>query len=192
MPSTNPHCALPEQHQRDLMDLAWASIRRGLSDNRPAPVDVESLPEALKERRACFVTLEKHGQLRGCIGSLQAIRPLALDVAANAYAAAFRDPRFPGLTEDELPQLEIHLSLLTPPEPVDCSSEQDLLRRIRAGVDGLILEDGERRGTFLPSVWEQLPDPVMFLQHLKRKAGFPADYWSTSLRVYRYRAETIP
>lgn len=192
MSSTNPNCALAEPDQRYLLDLALASIRHGLTHGRPVPVDPESIPAALRELRATFVTLEKQGQLRGCIGSLQATRPLALDVAANAYAAAFHDPRFPALTQDELPQLAIHLSLLTQPETVLCDSEQDLLNQLRPAVDGLILEDGGRRGTFLPSVWEQLPDPLAFLQHLKRKAGFPCDYWSSSLRVYRYRTETIP
>ncbi|NJD05116.1 MAG: AmmeMemoRadiSam system protein A [Methylococcaceae bacterium] len=192
MPSTNPHCELADEDQRFLQELALASIRHGLTEHRPVTVDLATVAPALRQPRACFVTLETQGQLRGCIGSLQAVRPLALDVAANAYAAAFRDPRFPELSEDELPQLELHLSLLTVPEPVACASEEELLKLLRPGIDGLILEDGGRRGTFLPSVWEQLPDAAVFLQHLKRKAGFPSDYWSPSLKVYRYRTETIP
>jgi AmmeMemoRadiSam system protein A len=173
------------------MDLAWASIRHGLQHDRPLPVDLAGLPPELKRKRATFVTLQHHGRLRGCIGMLEATRPLAEDIACNAYAAAFQDPRFPPLRQSECEGLEIHLSLLTPPEPMAFHCEQDLLDQLQPGVDGLILAEGSRRGTFLPSVWEQLPTRQDFWEHLKLKAGLPAGYWSDTLKVWRYRAEMI-
>ena len=141
--------------------------------------------------RATFVTLNKFGELRGCIGHLEAIQPLIADVAENAFNAAFRDPRFQPVTASEFGDLEVHISVLSPPEPMVFTSEADLLRQIRPGIDGLILEDGAYRGTFLPSVWEQLPDPAQFLAHLKMKAGLPPNYWSDTLKVSRYTTESF-
>ncbi|MDK2857695.1 MAG: uncharacterized protein PWQ89_814 [Verrucomicrobiota bacterium] len=152
----------------------------------------EELPEELKEKRATFVTLTIGGRLRGCIGTLEAVRPLAEDVAANARSAAFDDPRFPPLTKAEFEKLEIHISVLSPPEEINFSSEEDLLSKIRPGIDGLILQDGFRRGTFLPSVWDELPDKRDFWEHLKLKAGLPADHWSDTVRVFRYTTEYFP
>lgn len=143
------------------------------------------------DKRATFVTLEIGGQLRGCIGMLEAHRPLANDVAENAFSAAFRDPRFPPLSDVEFDDLEISISVLSPPEEMSFSSEKDLLDQIRPGIDGLILEEGFRKGTFLPSVWEQLSEKEAFLEHLKQKAGLPPGYWSDTLRVFRYTAEYI-
>jgi len=180
-----------QQQKQLLLDLAKSSILHGLQSGKPLAVDPSALPPELLEPRATFVTLHKDYELRGCIGTLKAVRPLAEDIAENAFAAAFRDYRFPPLTADEFEQLEIHLSILTPPEPITFGSEEDLLRQLRPGVDGLIIEEGARRGTFLPSVWEQLPDAEQFLRHLKQKAGLPADYWSDTVRVYRYQAERI-
>lgn len=174
-----------------LLDLARDSIRFGLRHGKPIPVELDHLLWELTVKRATFVTLEKNDQLRGCIGSLAALRPLALDIAANAYGAAFRDPRFPPVTHDEVAELEIHLSLLTEPEPIVFESEADLLEQLRPGEDGVILEDGVLRGTFLPSVWEVLPEPVDFLRQLKRKAGLPAQHWSNTLQFFRYRVELI-
>lgn len=139
--------------------------------------------------RASFVTLEIDGHLRGCIGMLEACRPLAEDVAKNAIAAAFHDPRFPPLTYKEFESIEIHISVLSPPEEIYFTSEADLLAQIRPGIDGLILEEGVRPGTFLPSVWEELPDKTQFFAHLKLKAGLSGLYWSDTLRVFRYTAE---
>lgn len=189
--SETPACTLPKADQRYLLDLARTSIRHGLRNRRPASPNLGALPRHLTVERATFVTLEKHGRLRGCVGSLEAARPLVTDIAVNAYAAAFRDPRFPPVEEDEFGALDIHLSLLTPPEPLNFSSEEDLLAQLRPGEDGLILEEEIRRGTFLPAVWDTLPEPREFLRHLKQKAGFSADYWSPRLRVARYRAEVI-
>ncbi|MBI9019809.1 MAG: AmmeMemoRadiSam system protein A [Verrucomicrobia bacterium] len=149
------------------------------------------LPAELMEQRATFVTLTSDGNLRGCIGMLEACRPLAEDVAENAVAAAFHDPRFPPLSRDEFDDLQISISVLSPPGEMSFSSEADLLSQVRPGVDGLILQEGVRRGTFLPSVWEELPEKEMFFEHLKLKAGLPAGYWSETLRVFRYTTEYI-
>ncbi len=183
--------SLNEINQQRLMAIAKHSIDNGLTTGRPLSIELADFPEELTEHRASFVTLEKNHQLRGCIGMLEAVRPLVKDIAENAFSAAFRDPRFPPLSRDEFKDIEIHLSLLTVPERLLFTSEQDLINQLQPAVDGLILEETYHRGTFLPSVWEQLPDPKTFLRHLKQKAGLPADYWSDNIRVYRYRTEVI-
>jgi uncharacterized protein len=183
--------SLNKEHQQRLLDLAKSSIQHGLQTGQPLKINLADFPAELTEHRATFVTLQKHHQLRGCIGMLEAVRPMAEDIAENAFLAAFRDPRFPPLADDEFDELEIHLSILTPAEPVSFTSEQDLITQLQPGIDGLILEEGHRRGTFLPSVWEQLPEPEQFLRHLKQKAGFAPDFWSEDIRIYRYRAEMI-
>ena len=147
------------------------------------------VPERLWQQGAAFVTLTLHGKLRGCIGHLQAKQPLVEDVVENARHAAFEDPRFAPLHETEFAALEVSLSILSTPQPMSFSSEQDLLRQIRPGVDGLILKDGQKQGTFLPSVWESLPDAADFLRQLKLKSGLPSDYWSDSLAVLRYTTQ---
>lgn len=185
-----PHGFAPEA-AATLIRLARDSIRHGLAQGVPLPVDLDGLPKELSEPRASFVTLLLNGQLRGCIGSLEAVHPLALDVAHNAFAAAFRDPRFPPVAERELRRLELHLSILTPAVPLVFSSEADLLAQLVPFEDGLILAEGRRRGTFLPSVWESLPDPAEFLAHLKQKAGLARNYWSSGIEVRRYRTEVI-
>ncbi|NVZ07865.1 AmmeMemoRadiSam system protein A [Allochromatium humboldtianum] len=174
-----------------LLDIAARSIAHGLEHQRPLDLDPAEYPEPLRAIRATFVTLERHADLRGCIGVLDAFRPLVTDVAQNAFAAAFEDPRFPPLRAAEYPELTLKLSVLTPAEPLSFGSEAELLAQIRPGVDGLILSDRGRRGTFLPSVWEQLPDPRDFLEHLKRKAGLPMGHWSDSLHIARYATESF-
>jgi len=183
--------SLNKEQQLRLLDLAKSSIQHGLQTGRPLKINLTDFPAELTERRATFVTLHKHHQLRGCIGMLEAVRPLVEDIAENAFLAAFRDPRFPPLAADEFGELDIHLSILTPAEPVSFTSEQDLITQLQPGIDGLILEEGRRRGTFLPSVWEQLPEPQQFLRHLKQKAGLSPDYWSENIRISRYRTEMI-
>lgn len=140
----------------------------------------------LSRPAATFVTLTQNGELRGCIGSLEALRPLATDVAENAVAAAFRDPRFAPLTRNELARTRIEVSLLEPPEPLSFIDEADARSRLRPGLDGLILTHGKRRATFLPQVWETLPDPERFLAQLKLKAGLPAHYWDEEISLARY------
>jgi AmmeMemoRadiSam system protein A len=207
--------SLNKEHQQRLLDLAKSSIELGFQTGRQLTVNLADFPVELTEYRATFVTLHKHHQLRGCIGVLEAIRPLAEDIAENAFLAAYKDPRFPPLVDDEFGELEIHLSILTPAEPVSFTSEQDLITQLQPGIDGLILEEtviydiadkreqlppridglilekNRRRGTFLPSVWEQLPEPKQFLRHLKQKAGLAPDYWSENIKIYRYRTEMI-
>jgi AmmeMemoRadiSam system protein A len=183
--------SLSSTQRRFLLALAKSSIEYGAVHGRPIPVEPAALGPELTAKRATFVTLGMMGKLRGCIGTLQTVRSLAEDIAHNAYAAAFRDPRFSPVEKRDIDRLDIHLSVLTPAEPLSFTSEDDLLRQLIPTEDGLILEDGPRRGTFLPAVWESLPSPAAFLQHLKLKAGLPRDYWSDSIKVYRYRTEAI-
>ncbi len=190
-PTPLPDTTLNSTLRQTLLETAIASIRHGLEHGSPLKPVLDEQPAELQLERATFVTLNLQGQLRGCIGHLEAIQPLITDVAENAFAAAFRDPRFPPLSQPELQGLEIHLSILTPSQPLEFSSEDELIAQLRPGVDGLILEEKGQRGTFLPAVWESLPEPTSFLSHLKMKAGLPADYWSPSLRVYRYTTESF-
>jgi AmmeMemoRadiSam system protein A len=148
---------------------------------QPAKVDKD-------EPGASFVTLTLHKNLRGCIGSLETRRPLIVDVWQNAYNAAFRDPRFPPLTQEELGDVQIEISVLTPALRLEVDNEQDLLAKIRPGIDGLTLKDGHYRATFLPLVWDTLPKARDFLLHLKRKAGLADDYWSNSIQFATYQA----
>jgi hypothetical protein len=138
---------------------------------------------------ASFVTLRLEGELRGCIGSVQARRGLGDDVASNARAAAYRDPRFPPVSRDEWPRLQVEVSLLSPREPMTASSEDDALAQLRRGVDGIYLEYGEHSATFLPQVWSSLPEPREFLEALRRKAGLPARFWHPEVRLSRYTVE---
>ena len=174
-----------------LLRIARESIVHGLHHGRPLDTDADCYPPALRVPRASFVTLETGDELRGCIGTLEARRSLVEDVAGNAFSAAFRDPRFPPLHADELARLDIHISVLGPPQPIAFDSEGDLIAQLRPGADGLILSAPGHRGTFLPSVWESLPQPEEFLRQLKRKAGLPANYWSRDIAVERYSAETF-
>ena len=175
-----------------LLAIARASIRHGLEHGSPLRVDPDRFSPRLREPGACFVTLRRSGRLRGCVGSLDATRSLVEDVAHNAFASAFRDSRFEPLTEEEeRAGLDVHLSILTPPEPLACRSEAELLSKLQPGIDGLILQDGPHRATFLPSVWESLTEPKKFLAELKRKAGLSEDHWSEAIRFQRYRAESV-
>ncbi|MBN2689692.1 MAG: AmmeMemoRadiSam system protein A [Gammaproteobacteria bacterium] len=180
-----------QNEKKTLLDLAKKSIQNGLTTQKPLVINTKEFPTKLQEFAACFVTLQINHQLRGCIGSLTAFRPLVEDVTNNAFAAAFSDPRFPPLGKEEFSELEIHISILSKPEPMQFGSEEDLLSQLQPGIDGLILSDRGYRGTFLPSVWEQLPTPELFLQHLKLKAGLPEDYWSDTIKIERYEAELL-
>lgn len=180
-----------KDHQQILLDIAHQSIDYGLKHGVPLPIDLYDYETELTKKRATFVTLKYNNELRGCIGMLEAIRPLITDVSENAYSAAFRDNRFAPMTQKEAQDLSISISVLSPPEPILFISEKDLLKKIRPGVDGLILKDGYHRGTFLPSVWEQVDSPQEFLKHLKLKAGLPPNHWSDSIEIERYTAEYI-
>jgi hypothetical protein len=188
MPS--PEAELSPEERAALLELARAAVRAAF-DGRTLRLDPANLPPRLAAPGAAFVTLERHGELRGCIGSLERRRPLAEDVCENACAAAFRDPRFEPLGRAELGDLEIHLSILGPLEPFPVASEAAALAALEPGVDGLVLEAGFHRATFLPAVWEKLPDPRDFLAHLKRKAGLSPHYWSADLRLFRYRVDAF-
>jgi uncharacterized protein, PH0010 family len=172
--------------------VARASIAHGLRHNKALAIKPENYPLKLQEQRACFVTLTLHGKLRGCIGSLQPHCPLVVDVARNAYAAAFRDLRFLPLRPEEFENLAIRLSLLSNLETMTFLSEQDLVDQLRPGWDGVVLEEGNYRGTFLPAVWESISDRWEFLRQLKKKAGLPPDYWSDTVRIQRYWTESAP
>jgi AmmeMemoRadiSam system protein A len=180
---------LDDDERRVLRSIAFESIRRGLEEGRALDPDLDAFPEVLLEWGAAFVTLEIDGGLRGCVGSFEPRYPLVQDVARNAYAAAFLDHRFTPLTETELPRLDLHISLLSPLEPLPAGSREDLLARLRPGIDGLLLEDPPHRAIFLPQVWESLPDPVDFFGELLLKAGLSRRHWSDNLRFYRYSVE---
>lgn len=170
-----------------LLKLARSSIDEALHGNT-LELDPNDYPAHLMFPGAAFVSLHKHGNLRGCIGSLAAHQALALDVMHNSVKAAFDDPRFPPLTLEELPELDIEISVLTKPELLRCSDEADCLQQLRPGIDGLVIQSGARRATFLPLVWRSLSDPEVFLKHLKQKAGLPVETWPADMQVWRYEA----
>jgi AmmeMemoRadiSam system protein B/AmmeMemoRadiSam system protein A len=175
-----------------LLDLARRSILSGLDTGRAPDLALDAaMPPLLTAPGAAFVTLRRHGALRGCIGSAAAYRPLAVDVTQHAFNAAFRDPRFPRLEWLELPGLELSVSVLTPPVPMQFASEADLLHQLRPGIDGLIIEDADRRALFLPGVWEEVPDARQFLSLLKLKAGLSEAHFSPTLRAQRFRSIEI-
>ncbi|MDH3211399.1 MAG: AmmeMemoRadiSam system protein A [Myxococcales bacterium] len=172
-----------------LLLVAHASVDHGLRTGRPLEVEPRDYDPELRTPRATFVTLHLEEKLRGCTGSLEAVNPLVVDVAQSAHRSAFADPRFPPVEANELPRLSFHISLLSPLAPLPATSEAELRASLRPGIDGLVLREGARSGTFLPSVWESLPSPLRFLEELKRKAGLPVDYWSPTLRFERYTVE---
>jgi AmmeMemoRadiSam system protein A len=166
-----------------LIAIARATISSALGE--PVSKASEDFPW-LQELGACFVTLTKNQQLRGCIGTLEAYRPLLVDVKSNAYAAAFRDPRFSPLTAEELPHTSIEISLLSPMQAMEFSSEKDALAQLKPNIDGVVFEYGHYRSTFLPQVWEQLPDAAVFMARLKHKAGLQPEFWDKEVKLYRY------
>ena len=172
--------------QQQLLQLARASISHQLRHTTELPVQDDDYPPHLRELRACFVTLKMGTQLRGCIGGMVPTQPLVIEVAARACDAAFHDPRFTPVQANEFDQLTIHISVLNPMEPVAFTNREDLLHQLRPGIDGLLIEDGPYHGTFLPAVWESLPNRENFLKQLMLKAGLPSDYWSSTLRIHRY------
>lgn len=166
-----------------LIPIARAAISNALG--KPYTATNEDLPW-LQEKGASFVTLTQNQRLRGCIGTLEAHRPLLIDVRANAQAAAFRDPRFSPLTVHELDSTEIEISLLSAMQPLVFSGEQEALAQLQPGADGVLFEFGRYRSTFLPQVWEQLPDVDVFMAHLKHKAGLQPGFWDEEVKLYRY------
>jgi len=175
----------------DLGSAVLALARSAIADKLGlnTPLDAMSHPR-LDERSATFVTLKQAGGLRGCVGSLQAVRALRDDVRANAVAAAFRDPRFAPLEASEFATTSLEVSLLSAEERIEVASEKELLAQLRPGVDGVILEYGGHRATLLPQVWQNVSDPRDFLAALKLKAGLPEDFWSEDMLLRRYAAIT--
>jgi AmmeMemoRadiSam system protein A len=171
--------------------IASDSIRARLSTGHSLTIATADYPPELAEQGASFITLKRNGDLRGCIGTPQAYRPLIIDVAENAGASAFEDPRFPQLTNSELTGLDISISVLTAPEPFTTTSHADLLANLRPGRDGIILRDGGSGALFLPQVWEMCPTPAEFITQLNRKAGWPDQYWSSTLQTWRFEALSV-
>jgi AmmeMemoRadiSam system protein A len=187
--TTEPGLALEEQQA--LLEVARSSIEHGLRHFRPLPVQAAAHSERLRREAASFVTLKLRGRLRGCVGALEPRYPLVIDVAESAFGAAFRDPRFDALGPSELEALEVSISVLSPLERLDVTSEAALVETLRPGLDGLLLREAGRQGTFLPAVWADLEDPRKFVREVKRKAGLPDDYWSSTLEVCRYSVESF-
>ena len=176
--------------QGALLQVAKEAINAGLQGLRVPALRPEDYAESLRAIRSTFVTLRIGGRLRGCVGGLDAKHPLVLDVHHHAYAAAFSDPRFPPLTAPEYPQLDVHISVLSPYAPLPFEDEAELLAKLRPGIDGLVIALGDRRATFLPAVWESLAEPEVFVTHLKKKARIPADVrW---YQAWRYTTDAIP
>ena len=173
------------QRGATLLTLARNAIAEALGVRQQACADATWL----NVPGACFVTLTQNGELRGCIGSLEASRPLRADVEANARAAAFRDPRFPPLTLQDYQTVHVEVSVLSPAVPLRFDSEQHALAQLRPGIDGIVLEYGRLRSTFLPQVWEQLAKPHTFMAYLKQKAGLSADFWHVDMKLSRYSVE---
>ncbi len=179
------------EQKKTLLDLAGMAIRHGLDHGCPMTVPPSRDP-LLTQPGCCFVTLHRRGQLRGCIGTLEPKRLLIDDVAHNAWAAAFRDPRFPPLTGVEWSDTQLSISVLGPKEPLARGNRQELLAQVHPGQDGLVIEaPSGQSATFLPTVWTQLPDPEDFLDHLKLKAGLPANFDERQLAAWRYQVEEL-
>jgi AmmeMemoRadiSam system protein A len=178
------------EEQKTLLRVAREAMECAVKGERLPPLDPSTLSSNLREQGASFVTLTIRGQLRGCIGALEAYQPLAEDVREHAIAAALQDPRFPQVGKDELRRIQIEVSRLTRPIPLEYKDAKDLLSKLRPHVDGVILRDGFHRATFLPQVWEKIPNPPEFLANLCYKMGASRDLWQTRhLDVFVYQVE---
>lgn len=181
---------LSQEERSILLKLARQAIESAVCGGPAPQIDLSQLPEALQAPGASFVTLTKHGELRGCLGTLEARRPLVLDVCDHAVAAALSDYRFPPVTPEEVPELEIEISRLTPPRELNYQHPDELLSSLVPGRDGVVISDGNNRATFLPQVWEKIPDKEQFLSYLCRKMGANAGLWRMKkLRVLTYQVE---
>jgi hypothetical protein len=182
---------LLRRHGAALLQAAGRAIEFGLEHGRAPKVSLGELPPELRQQRATFVTLTRDNRLRGCVGALSPRRPLIADATANGYAAAFRDPRFPALTRGEYDQTSLSLTLLGQASELSFADEADLLNQLVPQRDGLIIADQGKRAVFLPQVWRNLPDPAAFLRELKLKAGWTAEYWSPTLKAWRFSALSV-
>lgn len=184
-------CLSPEEKSL-LLQLARQAIETAVCGLPLEPLDLQTLPESLREYGVAFVTLTLQGALRGCVGALVPYQPLAEDVREHAVAAALNDPRFPPVTLDELPNLKIEVSRILKPREFPYECPEDLLAGLRPGVDGVILREGFRQATFLPQVWEKIPEPALFLSYLCEKMGADPFLWQRrKLQVSVYQVETI-
>jgi AmmeMemoRadiSam system protein A len=181
---------LTEAEKQTLLHLAREAMECAVRGKSLPPLNIRSLTPLLHADGASFVTLTIDDDLRGCIGALEAYQPLAEDVREHAISAALHDPRFPPVRENELSRIKLEVSRLTAPHLLEYSSSEDLLKKLNPHVDGVILKDNFRRATFLPQVWEKIPDPAEFLSHLCQKMGVRADTWrGAKLQVYIYQVE---
>jgi AmmeMemoRadiSam system protein A len=181
---------LTVEEKQTLLHAAREALQYGVRRQALPALDLKSMPPRLRIDGASFVTLTIHGELRGCIGALEPYQPLVQDVREHAVAAALEDPRFPPVSPEELDQIEIELSRLTAPQMLEYTDAEDLCARLRPGVDGVILRDGYRRATFLPQVWEKIPDKAEFLENLCYKMGAAPDTWRVKhLEVLTYQVE---
>jgi len=181
---------LTNEEKQVLLRLARSAIERAVRGEEPPPIKAAELTPRLRETAASFVTLTIEGDLRGCIGALEPSMPLIEDVREHAAAAALDDPRFMPVRPDELERIEIEVSRLTLPVALDYADAADLLNKLRPGIDGVILREGRRRATFLPQVWEKLPDKAAFLDQLCAKMGAAPDAWrQRHLEVLTYQVE---
>ncbi len=181
-----------ERYGTDLMKLVVRTVQFGLAKDKPPSIALHTFAKELQMPRATFVTLEREGSLRGCIGSLVASKSLVEDVVDNAFRAAFRDPRYPKLEKNERKGLGLSISVLTPMSPVSFTDEASFARQIRPGLDGLLIQEGSNRAVFLPQVWQQLQQTSDFVAQLKLKAGLPEDYWSDSIKTWRFTVQRVP
>jgi AmmeMemoRadiSam system protein A len=181
---------LTDSEKQTLLRLAREAMECGVRRQTLPPLDKASLTPHLLEQGASFVTLTIDGDLRGCIGALEAYQPLVDDVREHAVAAALEDPRFRPVGEGELDRIRLEVSRLTQPRPLEYSNSEDLIAKLRPHVDGVILKGDFRRATFLPQVWEKIPDPEEFLDHLCAKMGARSNLWrNTKLQVEIYQVE---
>jgi hypothetical protein len=180
---------LSSVERQQLVHLVRNAILAQLDQRGNFEIKLNQYHGTLRQKLASFVTLKINGGLRGCIGSLVASRDLVVDVAHNAIAAAFQDRRFKPLTLEEFTQVDVHISVLSPPQEIDIRTREELVAKLRPGIDGVILEQGDHRSTYLPSVWEQLPDAGQFIGELRVKAGLPRDGWSEQMKVSLYTTE---
>ena len=184
--SPDPSSALTEAHLDALFGLADLGVRAGLAGRSAPTVDPSTLVPALREPTGVFVTLEVAGELNGCIGTVEPMEPLGVAVPPLAWAAAFADPRLPPLTAADYPSLDIKLSLMSPLTPVPAATEEEVLAILRPGVDGLLIRHGAGDATFLPAVWDKVPDAVTFLRQLEVKAGLRPGHWPCDVQAWRY------
>ncbi|TQV76707.1 AmmeMemoRadiSam system protein A [Aliikangiella marina] len=186
-----PFTKLTQKDKQIILQTARHAIQYGLTYSKAPILELNSYSETLQQIGACFVTLKETNQLRGCIGGLEAKQPLIQDVADHAFAAAFKDPRFPKVNPIEEPMIHISVSILMPAEAMTFSSEADCLNQLVPGEDGLVLRYNGFKATFLPTVWEQLPEPQSFINHLKKKAGLSESFWSDEIEISRYKTINI-